>query len=223
MRIIAVLILLLAITFTGFSQEVGEEIRNGQLHKIHIVEAGNTLYGLHRKYDATIDAIIKANPIVKDGLQIGQKLYIPVSEDEQKPEVLPYITHTVRKKETLYGISRAYGCSVEEIVALNPGVENGLRTGEEIKIPKKEEVVEEETPKVSKEVSKINEIQEERKTSVDSIPGLIYQAEFSDSIVEYEVQKGETLYSISRRFMVPVESLVTQNNIKKYEIKPGQI
>ena len=36
----------------------------------------------------------------------------------------------------------------------------------------------------------------------------------NDSIIEYIVQQGETLYSISKRFMVPMEVLLARNNLE---------
>lgn len=222
MKIITVLILVLGASFAVFSQEIGEETRNGQLYKIHAVEAGNTLYGLQRLYGVTIDDIIKANPTVKEGLQIGQKLYIPVEKKVEKETQEPsYSLHTVKRKETLYGISRIYSCSVDDIIALNPGVENGLSIGEKIKIPSGKAV------KIDKAPAPISRTPVKTLDSTlnvgDSVVRIDYQVDFTDSIVEYEVQKGETLYSISRRFMIPVDALVEQNNIQKNEIKPGQI
>src|SRR5690554_2479081 len=222
MRIIAVLILVLGTSFAVFSQEIGEETRNGQLYKIHVVEAGNTLYGLHKKYAVSIDEILKANPTVKDGIQVGQKLYIPVKAAD--PQVKPdaFALHTVQKKETLYGISRIYGCTVDELITLNPGVENGLSIGEEIKVPTAE-TAKKPSPPVTDTVDKTTKVQDSTLKPDDTISRVDYQVEFTDSIVKYEVQKGETLYSISRRFMIPVEALVEQNNILKNEIKPGQV
>src|SRR5690554_548538 len=114
MRILAVLILVLTTSFGIFSQEIGEETRNGQLYKVHAVEAGNTLYGLHKKYNVAIDEIIKANPSAKEGLQMGQKLYIPVKAAEPQKQDLTFTLHKVKRKETLYGISRQYDCRSEE-------------------------------------------------------------------------------------------------------------
>ena len=45
----------------------------------------------------------------------------------------------------------------------------------------------------------------------------------NDSIIEYTVQSGETLYSISKRFMVPMEVLLTRNNLSTTALKPNQI
>jgi flagellum-specific peptidoglycan hydrolase FlgJ len=44
-----------------------------------------------------------------------------------------------------------------------------------------------------------------------------------DKTVFYEVQKGDTLYSISKRFMISVEDLKDRNNLKDNTISIGQV
>lgn len=44
-------------------------------------------------------------------------------------------SHTVVAGETLYAISRQYGVAVDELIRLNPEAKNGIKIGEEIKLP----------------------------------------------------------------------------------------
>ena len=46
----------------------------------------------------------------------------------------PFV-HIVKKGETLYGLSKTYGVSQEDIIANNPQVRAGLKLGQEIVIP----------------------------------------------------------------------------------------
>jgi len=46
--------------------------------------------------------------------------------------------------------------------------------------------------------------------------------EIKDKTVLYEVQKGDTLYSISKRFMISIEDLKNRNGLKDYTISIGQ-
>jgi len=48
---------------------------------IHIVVAGDTLSGLARAYALSIDAIMSANQLTSDAIQVGQQLIIPVTGD----------------------------------------------------------------------------------------------------------------------------------------------
>ncbi|MGM0479026.1 MAG: PBP1 and LysM peptidoglycan-binding domain-containing protein [Bacteroidota bacterium] len=204
MRIITACILIFT-AMVAYGQEVGEEVRGDQVFKVHVVEEGNTLYGLHRKYNTPIEAIIQENPEAAEGLQIGQRLYIPVAVPE--PEG---VIHEVGPKETLFGISRAYDCSVDDLIEANPGAEKGLQIGQKLVIPISEN---------------------ESETAEDSVPPdsiqqdtnkVRYEVDFTDSIVNYEVQRGETLYSISRRFMVDVDTLKRVNELRRNKIKPNQ-
>lgn len=230
MRILIALIIFLGGSFAALSQEIGQETRDGKLFKIHAVEAGNTLYGLHVKYGVEIESIIKANPTAKEGLQVGQILYIPVDESSvQKPSGENFIIHTVKRKETLYGISREYNVTVADIIRLNPGADKGLSIRQELKIPKETEkkeitdIVEEKKPEIKEEKVVQKDFEPHNPFKDDSITVTDYKVDFKDSIVKYEVQQGETLYSISRRFMIPVEALIEQNNLKGSAISPGQI
>ncbi len=192
-------------TMLVYGQEVGEEVRGEQVFKIHVVEKGNTLYGLHRKYNTPIEAIIKENPGAAEGLQIGERLYIPVTRPEPAG-----VIHEVGPKETLFGISRAYDCSVDDLIEANPGADQGLQIGQKLVIPISEKENDTSKNSIDKDST--------RKDTAD----VSYEVDFSDSIVNYEVQRGETLYSISRRFMVSVDTLKSVNELRRNKIKPGQ-
>ena len=64
-----------------------------------------------------------------------------------------YYMHHVKQGETLWGLSKAYNISVEEIEALNPEVKKGLKIGHVLGIPVRPEAEsqtmdpEEEAPK----------------------------------------------------------------------------
>lgn len=210
MKIFIGFLICFLVSTVSYSQEIGEEVRNDTTFKVHVVEQGNTLYGLKQKYSTTIESIIKANPGAEDGIQVGQKLYIPIAYNQAaKPSSKK---HTVKQSETLFGISRQYDVTVDDLIKANPDAEAGLQIGQELIIPTKasETVVE--------TVNQEDVIETDKKDSVS----INYEVEFDDSIVKYTVQKKETLYSISRRFMVSVEELSRVNDIKKNKIKPGQ-
>jgi LysM repeat protein/ABC-type branched-subunit amino acid transport system substrate-binding protein len=50
---------------------------------LHKVEAGETLYGIAKKYNISTDEIVKLNPEAKTGLRIGQMLKLPKSVSTQ--------------------------------------------------------------------------------------------------------------------------------------------
>jgi len=79
----------------------------GKEYYIHIVEKGESLYAIHKKYNAPLEIIKKENPSVLDGLSIGEKVFIPVKrsvEFEVKTDG-NFINHTVKKQQTLYSLT----------------------------------------------------------------------------------------------------------------------
>ncbi|MDG0973238.1 MAG: LysM peptidoglycan-binding domain-containing protein [Crocinitomicaceae bacterium] len=190
----------------NFAQELGRETVNGKVFRIHIVEAGNTLFGLQRLYDVPVEKIIEVNPSASEGLQVGQRLLIP-TETEQA-DLSATSIHRVAPGETLFGISRTYKCTVERLLDLNPEAEQGLKIDQEIIVPA---------------TSSVEESQGALSQQISREDTTVHQIAFDDSIVQYTVKQGETLYSISKRFMVEVEVLTEVNKIQRNKIAPGDV
>lgn len=209
MKVVIGIVAVLLCFFDVFCQEEQKETINGKVFIIHVVEGGNTLHGLQRKYEVSQEDILQANPTARDGLQIGQRLLIPIAESTSVAmREGVFDSHVVIARETLFGISRKYNCSVDEILKLNPEAENGLKIGQMLRLP------------VS---SSLNETQQAAETTVEPKDSIVYKIDFDDSIVKYTVQQGETLYSISKRFMVSVEVLTEVNKIQQNKISPGDV
>lgn len=109
--------------------------------QVHIVEAGETLYGITRKYKLDANEIASLNPEVSSGLKPGQKLRIPKKHNTSQYHVeknSKYLYHVVEAKQTLYSLSKQYNVDINEIYSVNPGLkEAGLKEKDVIKIPNK--------------------------------------------------------------------------------------
>lgn len=78
--------------------------------RIHVVQSGDTVWELSRRYGVSMERIIQINGLNDlPGLVIGQALVIPSTER-------PY---TVRPGDSLWEIGRRFGVSVGSIAALN--------------------------------------------------------------------------------------------------------
>ncbi|MCR5861824.1 LysM peptidoglycan-binding domain-containing protein [Flavobacterium sp. J372] len=113
----------------------------------HVVAAKESLYSLSKKYGVTVDEIKKANGTsVDNGLQIGQKVIIPIkgsavaaevkeaAKAEKKATPPSYFFHTVAAGETKYSIAKQYGMSLQLLEALNPEAKDTLAIGQKLKL-----------------------------------------------------------------------------------------
>ncbi|MDY0015627.1 MAG: ABC transporter substrate-binding protein [Bacteroidales bacterium] len=143
-RILNCLVIAFAcITNVNAQQAQDTLIENGKLFLIHKVERGQTLYGLSKTYNIAIEEIIKYNPQTENGIKAREELKIYIGEEkklpiqEPKAEILPKdtarkIVHTVVAGETLYGLSKKYNVSIEQLQKWNPGLNENLSIGQNI-------------------------------------------------------------------------------------------
>lgn len=185
------------------------ETKNGKKYYVHIVEKGNTLYGIHRIYNTSIEAILSANEGLSNDLELGQKVYVPIATSNTDH----YAKHTVQKGETLYGISKKYQCTVDDLKNINDGLSDGISPGQVIAVPKKQNGA-----GTSSEV-----IQTDPIVTTKPLYENKYEVSMSDSIVEHTVLPHETLYSIAKRYMVTTDTIMVINKLRNARIKKGTI
>lgn len=99
----------------------------------HVVKKGESLYGLARSYNMSIDELVAVNPQANNGVKEGDVLTIPQKGSVPAPvNVTPTtsvasepgetVFHTIKSGETLYGVSKHYNTTIENLIALNPGI-----------------------------------------------------------------------------------------------------
>ena len=101
----------------------------------HTIAPGETLYQLTRKYGVSAQAICNANPgLSANNFRFGQVILIPAGEEkteaarpeEPKADIQGPVEpkcremHKVKRRETVYSISRKYGITEDELIAANP-------------------------------------------------------------------------------------------------------
>lgn len=113
----------------------------------HSVSAGESLWGISRKYNIAIEDLRKWNNLnPESSISVGQKLQVsdpknsekPKSTSAQSPAVKesPYQTYIVKSGDSLYKIARDYGMTVDEVMQLNNLKSNSLAVGAELKVKK---------------------------------------------------------------------------------------
>jgi len=103
------------------------------------------------------------------------------------------ITYVVKKGDTLYSISRIYGIPIDTLRRYNNLTSDLLSVGQQISIPSSETII---TPSEDEIINEPN---------------------------TYVVQRGDTLFSISRKFGIPVNDIKIQNNLTSDILSVGQI
>lgn len=114
----------------------------------HEVASKETLWGISKKYNVSVDDLKKANPSLEsEGLKIGQQINIPSnsvasnSTSQNETPVNSEVVSTdvelireVKAKETKYGISKEYGITVAELERQNPSIKGKVPVGYLLKI-----------------------------------------------------------------------------------------
>ncbi|HET6244668.1 MAG: LysM peptidoglycan-binding domain-containing protein [Bacteroidetes bacterium] len=186
-----------------FSQDdLKTETIEGKKYYMHKVEQGHTLYAISKKYLIEIEDILNENPEASEGLKIDQVLRIPLVKENKKlhklnnPEIKGnYILHTIEKGQTLYSLSKFYNIALEDIVFENPGVQNEMRIGDVLKI-------------------RVNKVENINKESIAPAK--------EDGWLRHTIHKGETLYSLAKKYGVNIDSISIINNGLPEGLKDGE-
>ncbi len=200
--------------------------------QIYTVQSGDTLYGISKQFGVSVDDIKKANNLTSNTISKGQTLKIPTS--------ITTIDYIVTKGDSLYAIAKRYNTTVKDIVKLNNLTNNTLTIGQQLIIPISDEVTQPEVTYKNYVVQKGDSlylIATKNNTTVDEIkkinnltsnmlsigqilklPSEVKQEE----ITMYTVQKGDSLYSIAKKFGMSVDELKSLNNLTSNNLAIGQ-
>ena len=124
---------------------IKDSIIDGFLY--HTVRTNETIYFLSNKYNVSKRKIRKLNNLDKNGIDIGQVLKFPTNLPNccqktvihSKKENREPVLYTVKANDTYYKLTHIYHVTQEELIKINPMLQDGLKEGLTIKIPKKQE------------------------------------------------------------------------------------
>ena len=113
----------------------------------HRVKKNETLYGLAKEYGVTEAQLLEYNPLLeKIGLKRRMTVRIPVygrkiskTKETKAEKTVAFQYHTVAPKETKWRLAYRYGTTIQVLDSLNPQLKDGLKIGQEIRIPIAEE------------------------------------------------------------------------------------
>ena len=195
----------------------------------YVVQKGDSLYSIANKLGTTVSELKKENNLTTNTLQIGEVLRIPTKEIYEGEENV----YIVQKGDTLYSIAAANNTTVDELKKANNLTSNILSTGQLLKIPS---ALLPESTYIVKKGDSLYSIANKYNTTIDKIKDLnnlttnllsIGQVLLipTDTNLEttYTVQKGDSLYSIAKKYDTTVDRLKQLNNLKSNLLSIGQI
>lgn len=177
--------------YSVLSQNIDDQLVDSSL--THVVQKGETSYGITKKYNVDINLFYEFNPDAIKGIKKDMILIIPiVSSLPTKTDSSSALTHSVLEGETLWSIAKKYGVNVNEIQTLNLFETESLQLGQIIKIP--------------------NQIAD----TSDVVMSIVKHPKHPllnpcDTLIIHKVRKRETLYSLSKSYQVTIDQIM-QNN-----------
>ena len=198
--------------------------------KTHTVVKGDSAYNISKKYGIPVNQLLQLNPKVKDGkLNIGDVLTIsktgknnatPAKAETTSSVSTSTGTIVVQPKQTIYGITKQYKISEAELIKLNPGLaEVGLQIGSELTLPtdriKKYAGAAAVTP-IATTPSRVVNTENTTKSNSQSIGS-------DDDYVTYNVEQGDTVFSIVNKFGITIDQLTNLNPSLSNGLKIGSV
>ena len=159
------------------------------LNKIHVVQRGETLSSIARRYDIPISVLAAKNGIDNsDYIFVGQRVVVPASETALSPSLG---IHTVRVGDSLIDIAALYGVPLEKILFFN-GMDSpsALWVGQPVLVP-------------------VPATPGPPPSAAAPAPIVV-----DPNATSHQVRQGDTLYSISRAYGVDIQTLATHNRLQ---------
>lgn len=125
-------------TTVGGGMTVDDAPTDGPNYALHPVKAKETKYGVARMYGITIAELEAMNPDMGTGLQEGTSIRVPKKAVSGSAviDTASFEFYEVVKGDTMYSLLRRLEMKADDLVNLNPALDEGLKEGMILKIPK---------------------------------------------------------------------------------------
>jgi LysM repeat protein/ABC-type branched-subunit amino acid transport system substrate-binding protein len=125
---------------------------------------------------------------------------------EEILEADKFLYHIVEKGQTYQNLSKTYNISEEKIKESNPGIGSKPRKGDVVRIPRP-------TSRITKETV-MEDLSKDDKTQVSAD---------TSQLIRHKVEKGQTLYSIAKKYNTGIEDIISLNPGVEKVLKAGQV
>lgn len=108
-----------------------EEEKPNDNDNLYIVQKGDTLYSISRKFNISVDTIKRLNKLNSNDIFVGQQLILV---EPEKP--VEYDIYIVKKGDSLWSISQKYNINVKDLIKINSLDNSTLQINQQLKVPK---------------------------------------------------------------------------------------
>jgi membrane-bound lytic murein transglycosylase D len=176
----------------------------------YVVQKGDNLSSIAKKNNVSVAEIKEWNHLVDNSIQLGASLQVAKNdalankeESTQTPK-LRNLEYIVKKGDNLSTIAKKFGASIENLKLWNNLPDINVALGSSLIVAKNEIAIVDKT--VANSFSK--------KENLGSVS--------KNNEISYYVKKGDSLYSISKKYPgVTISDIKKWNNINGEDLKPG--
>ncbi|UXC64096.1 LysM peptidoglycan-binding domain-containing protein [Ligilactobacillus agilis] len=177
----------------------------------YTVKAGDTLYAIASRYGLSVASLKALNNLSSNLIHVGQTLKVSGTTSTNQSNQTSSQTsnnngatnsgnqsgsYTVKAGDSLWGISHKYGMSIDSLKSLNNLSSNFIYPGQVLKVG-----------------------QSNNQSNTTSKPS----ASQSTNSGSYTVKAGDSLWGISHKYGMSIDSLKSLNNLSSNFIYPGQV
>lgn len=202
------------------------------------VSRGDVLGLIAKQYGVSVAALRQANHLRSDRIRVGQTLQIPRTGGRGQPSPVaePTETYIVQAGDSLWEIAQRYHVGLNAMRRNNPGVISTIQPGQRLTIPGSATPPAPSTHIVRSgdslwKIARANDVtiadlrrwnRLDRNTKLE--PGQSVAVDGPAPLPDfYEVESGDSLWSIAARFSMQVTTLRSLNDMSSGStIRPGQ-
>ncbi|MGS4344231.1 LysM peptidoglycan-binding domain-containing protein [Myroides odoratus] len=213
----------IVIAVAAFIFTSGLALAQEQNYTTYRVSKGETISKIAREYKISVSEILRLNPEAKTGIKEGDVIQVPANKtpataavtsknttQTPPPSDTKRKTHLVQAKETVFGISRLYNVSVQDLYQWNPDLErNGLKANSYLYIAPSA------TTAPTDQSAQVNVVLAATKADTPLDKAKV-------SYKEIEIEPKQTLYSLAVEYQTSVQKIMELNPELNEGLKSGQ-
>ena len=179
-----------------------------ETNTLYIVQKGDNLSSIAKKHNISLAEIKELNNLSNNSIQLGTSLKIAKSEAVASQEIVPTtklekVEYIVKKGDNLGNIAKKFGSTVEDLKTWNNLQDINIGLGSTLIVAQSEVSIENKPTNSFKKKDNLASVSKNKE-------------------INYYVKKGDSLYSIAKKYPgVSISDIKKWNDINSEDLKPG--